>query len=100
MLIEQSELTVETSTGPMVIYLIKPSKFSPLPRSPYPLSLNSPLTPSLSLCVGVEINGYPNAKFPGVIVYSEIYQASAPVLRFANSIASQGSSLPSFSSRV
>ncbi|GAA5850470.1 hypothetical protein JCM5353_005820 [Sporobolomyces roseus] len=61
MLIEQSELTVETSTGPMVIYLIKP-----------------------------KINGYPNAKFPGAIVYSEIYQASAPVLRFANSIASQG----------
>jgi len=100
MLIEQSELTVETSTGPMVIYLIKPSQFSSLSRSPYPLSFNSPLPPSFSPCVGLEINGYPNAKFPGVVVYSEIYQASAPVLRFANSIASQGSSLPSFSSRV
>ena len=33
---------------------------------------------------------YPNAKFPGVVVWSEIYQATAPVLRFARSIASQG----------
>ena len=34
---------------------------------------------------------YPvSAKFPGVVVWSEIYQASAPVLRFANAIASQG----------
>ncbi|ORY90215.1 dienelactone hydrolase, partial [Leucosporidium creatinivorum] len=33
---------------------------------------------------------YPNARFPGVVVWSEIYNVSAPVLRFANSIASQG----------
>ncbi|GAA5950327.1 hypothetical protein JCM3765_004507 [Sporobolomyces pararoseus] len=61
MLIEQSEQVVETSTGPMTIFFIKP-----------------------------RVPGYPNAKFPGVVVYSEIYQASAPVLRFANSIAAQG----------
>ncbi|GAA5922952.1 carboxymethylenebutenolidase [Sporobolomyces koalae] len=61
MLISQTESVVETSTGPMTIYWITP-----------------------------RIPGYPNAKFPGVVVYSEIYQASAPVLRFANSIAAQG----------
>ncbi|SCV68655.1 BQ2448_776 [Microbotryum intermedium] len=33
---------------------------------------------------------YPNAKFPGVVVWSEIYNVTGPVLRFANSIASQG----------
>eukprot|EP01117_Protostelium_nocturnum_P015233 TRINITY_DN5882_c0_g1_i1.p1 TRINITY_DN5882_c0_g1~~TRINITY_DN5882_c0_g1_i1.p1 ORF type:complete len:281 (+),score=83.86 TRINITY_DN5882_c0_g1_i1:87-845(+) len=36
------------------------------------------------------IQGYPNAKFPGVIVFSEIYQVTGPVARFARQIASQG----------
>lgn len=34
--------------------------------------------------------GYPCAKFPGVIVYSEIYQVTGPVRRFAQQIAAQG----------
>ncbi|KAL1987538.1 hypothetical protein VTN96DRAFT_3465 [Rasamsonia emersonii] len=34
--------------------------------------------------------GYPNAKFPGVVVFSEIYQVTGPVARFARQIAGQG----------
>ncbi|KAK9478622.1 Alpha/Beta hydrolase protein [Lipomyces japonicus] len=36
------------------------------------------------------IPGYPHAKFPGVVVYSEIYQVTGPVSRFAKQIAGQG----------
>ncbi|KAH8145756.1 uncharacterized protein LAJ45_10233 [Morchella importuna] len=36
------------------------------------------------------ISGYPNAKFPGVVVWSEIYQVTGPVSRFARQIAGQG----------
>ncbi|KAH7126664.1 Alpha/Beta hydrolase protein [Dendryphion nanum] len=36
------------------------------------------------------IAGYPKAKFPGVVVFSEIYQVTGPVARFARQIASQG----------
>lgn len=36
------------------------------------------------------IPNYPNARFPGVIVYSEIYQVTGPVARFAKDIAGQG----------
>ncbi|GAA5972666.1 hypothetical protein JCM11641_002965 [Rhodosporidiobolus odoratus] len=61
MLIEQEQTEVMTATGPMTIYIVKP-----------------------------KIPGYPNAKFPGVVVWSEIYQVTGPVLRFANQIAAQG----------
>ncbi|KAK6464531.1 carboxymethylenebutenolidase [Scheffersomyces coipomensis] len=37
-----------------------------------------------------KIANYPKAKFPGVIVYSEIYQVTGPVSRFAKDIAGQG----------
>ncbi|KAI0156397.1 dienelactone hydrolase [Xylariaceae sp. FL1272] len=33
---------------------------------------------------------YPNARFPGVVLYSEIYQVTGPVARFARQIAGQG----------
>ncbi|KAJ9125664.1 hypothetical protein QFC22_000626 [Naganishia vaughanmartiniae] len=33
---------------------------------------------------------YPSAKFPGCVVFSEIYQVTGPVERFAGNIASQG----------
>lgn len=33
---------------------------------------------------------YPYAKFPGVVVFSEIYQVTGPVARFARQIAGQG----------
>ncbi|KIV93109.1 hypothetical protein PV10_04349 [Exophiala mesophila] len=36
------------------------------------------------------IHGYPQAKFPGVVVFSEIYQVTGPVSRFARQIAGQG----------
>ncbi|KAK7465597.1 hypothetical protein VKT23_005568 [Stygiomarasmius scandens] len=36
------------------------------------------------------IQNYPHAKFPGVVVFSEIYQVTGPVERFAGQIASQG----------
>jgi dienelactone hydrolase len=34
--------------------------------------------------------GYPNARFPGVVLFSEIYQVTGPVARFARQIAGQG----------
>lgn len=37
-----------------------------------------------------KVPNYPNAKFPGVVVYSEIYQVTGPVSRFAKDIAGQG----------
>lgn len=37
-----------------------------------------------------KIAGYPQAKFPGVILYSEIYQVTGPVRRFGQRIASEG----------
>ncbi|KAF2731024.1 alpha/beta-hydrolase [Polyplosphaeria fusca] len=36
------------------------------------------------------IPNYPKAKFPGVVLFSEIYQVTGPVSRFARTIASQG----------
>ncbi|KAL0951115.1 hypothetical protein HGRIS_007852 [Hohenbuehelia grisea] len=36
------------------------------------------------------IANYPKAKFPGVVCFSEIYQVTGPVERFAGQIASQG----------
>lgn len=36
------------------------------------------------------IPNYPQVKFPGVVVYSEIYQVTGPVARFAKDIAGQG----------
>ena len=40
--------------------------------------------------ISPKIDGFPNAKFPGVVVFSEIYQVTGPVERFASQIASQG----------
>lgn len=37
-----------------------------------------------------KVPNYPNVKFPGVVVYSEIYQVTGPVARFARDIAGQG----------
>ncbi|KAI1106762.1 alpha/beta-hydrolase [Jackrogersella minutella] len=36
------------------------------------------------------ISQYPNARFPGVVLFSEIYQVTGPVARFARQIAGQG----------
>ncbi|KAJ8495867.1 hypothetical protein ONZ51_g1468 [Trametes cubensis] len=40
--------------------------------------------------IAPNVRGYPNAKFPGVVCFSEIYQVTGPVERFAGQIASQG----------
>ncbi|KAJ3861771.1 dienelactone hydrolase [Lentinula novae-zelandiae] len=40
--------------------------------------------------ISPSISKYPQAKFPGVVVFSEIYQVTGPVERFASQIASQG----------
>ncbi|KAJ3806000.1 dienelactone hydrolase [Lentinula aff. lateritia] len=40
--------------------------------------------------ISPSIPKYPQAKFPGVVVFSEIYQVTGPVERFASQIASQG----------
>ena len=45
------------------------------------------------------IDGYPNAQFPGVVVFSEIYQVTGPVERFAGQIASQGYVVGEYSSK-
>jgi carboxymethylenebutenolidase len=50
---------------------------------------------SYSLVAGIfifhpKIDGYPQAKFPGVVVFSEIYQVTGPVARFCRQIASHG----------
>lgn len=55
------DVQTQSARGPMRIYVIAPT-----------------------------IPGYPNAKFPGVVVYSEIYQVTGPVERFAGQIASHG----------
>jgi len=36
------------------------------------------------------VPGYPKARFPGVVLFAEIYQVTGPVARFARQIASQG----------
>jgi carboxymethylenebutenolidase len=40
--------------------------------------------------IAPNIPDYPQAKFPGVVVFSEIYQVTGPVERFAGQIASHG----------
>ncbi|KAH8924953.1 putative carboxymethylenebutenolidase [Atractiella rhizophila] len=61
MLIKQSYTDIETPTGTMRVQLVYPN-----------------------------LPAYPQAKFPGVIVFSEIYQTTGPVMRYAADIASQG----------
>jgi len=55
-----------------------PTKFDPAGR-PIRIFVIAPTVPN-----------YPQARFPGVVVFSEIYQVTGPVERFAGQIASQG----------
>jgi len=55
-----------------------------------PSQLSSDGSPVRIFIIAPTIPGYPQAKFPGVIVFSEIYQVTGPVERFAGQIASQG----------
>lgn len=59
------------------IYHDVPSKLSN--ERPIRIFVISPVVP-----------GYPQAKFPGVVCFSEIYQVTGPVERFAGQIASHG----------
>jgi len=61
MLINETYQDLQTSSTPMRVFLFHPT----LPQ-------------------------YPGAKFPGVVVFSEIYQVTGPVARFCRRIASQG----------
>ena len=76
MLIQQSRITVETTTGPLGIEIIQPSPFlSSLSSSS--CSTPAPLVHSPRTSTPAEIVGYPNARFPGVVVWSEIYNVRA-----------------------
>ncbi|KDQ12959.1 hypothetical protein BOTBODRAFT_34100 [Botryobasidium botryosum FD-172 SS1] len=55
-----------------------------------PSQLSQNGAPVRIFIIAPNIPSYPQAKFPGVIVFSEIYQVTGPVERFAGQIASQG----------
>jgi carboxymethylenebutenolidase len=62
MLVIESHSDAQTSSGMMRIHVFKPNT---LPK-------------------------HPNAKFPGVAVFTEIYQVTGPIERFCRQIASHG----------
>ncbi|KAM5535420.1 hypothetical protein V8D89_010942 [Ganoderma adspersum] len=55
-----------------------------------PTNLDPNGRPIRIFVISPTVANYPNAKFPGVVVFSEIYQVTGPVERFAGQIASQG----------
>jgi len=55
-----------------------------------PTKLNPNGRPIRIFVISPVVQNYPQAKFPGVVVFSEIYQVTGPVERFAGQIASQG----------
>jgi len=55
-----------------------------------PSQLSPNGSPVRIFIIAPNVPGYPQAKFPGVVVFSEIYQVTGPVERFAGQIASQG----------
>ncbi|KAG9324320.1 hypothetical protein KVV02_006566 [Mortierella alpina] len=61
MLVKESFVDLQTSSGPMRTYIYQPN-----------------------------LPDYPEAKFPGVAVFTEIYQVTGPLDRFCRQIASQG----------
>jgi len=54
---------------------------------PSPLDNGKPIR---IFVIAPTVPGYPQAKFPGVVCFSEIYQVTGPVERFAGQIASHG----------
>jgi dienelactone hydrolase len=69
MIIKEATVVLQTPSGPMDLVVIQPN-----------------------------LPSYPDAKWPGVVCWAEIYQVTAPVRRFAASIASQGYSASSAAS--
>jgi len=55
-----------------------------------PTKLDPTGRPIRIFVISPSIPNYPQAKFPGVLVFSEIYQVTGPVERFAGQIASHG----------
>ncbi|KAI9445176.1 dienelactone hydrolase [Lactarius indigo] len=55
-----------------------------------PTKLGKDGRPIRIFVISPKIPDYPQAKFPGVVVFSEIYQVTGPVERFAGQIASHG----------
>jgi len=55
-----------------------------------PSSLTPKERPIRIYVISPSIPSYPHAMFPGVVVFSEIYQVTGPVERFAGQIASHG----------
>lgn len=55
-----------------------------------PTKLDANGRPFRIFVIAPSLPNYPHAKFPGVVVFSEIYQVTGPVERFAGQIASQG----------
>ncbi|KIK06946.1 hypothetical protein K443DRAFT_673837 [Laccaria amethystina LaAM-08-1] len=55
-----------------------------------PTKLDPNGSPVRIFVISPSVQNYPQAKFPGVIVFSEIYQVTGPVERFAGQIASHG----------
>jgi len=55
-----------------------------------PTKLGKNGRPIRMFVIAPKIPDYPQAKFPGVVVFSEIYQVTGPVERFAGQIASHG----------
>jgi carboxymethylenebutenolidase len=55
-----------------------------------PTKLHKNGNPIRIFIISPVVPDYPHAKFPGVVVFSEIYQVTGPVERFAGQIASQG----------
>ncbi|KAK7694603.1 hypothetical protein QCA50_001789 [Cerrena zonata] len=55
-----------------------------------PSQLDANGRPIRIFVIAPTVPGYPNAKFPGVVCFSEIYQVTGPVERFAGQIASSG----------
>ncbi|KAL8841780.1 MAG: hypothetical protein Q9170_000813 [Blastenia crenularia] len=60
---------------------------SPIPSSP---KLNNKRNPTGIFLFHPKIPNHPSARFPGVVVFSEIYQVTGPVARFARQIAGHG----------
>ncbi|KAH9982489.1 dienelactone hydrolase [Lactifluus volemus] len=55
-----------------------------------PSKLGNNKNPIRIFVISPNVPNYPQAKFPGVVVFSEIYQVTGPVERFASQIASHG----------
>jgi len=55
-----------------------------------PSKLDANGRPIRIFVISPSVPKYPQAKFPGVVCFSEIYQVTGPVERFAGQIASQG----------